>query len=63
MTKQEEIINTIKVLRNEVEVLTTRLKPNGTGYLHTTIDTITSRIDELIKEVTAPYFEEEDLAI
>ena len=48
MTEQEEIIDTIKVLRKEVEVLTTRLKPSGTGYLHTTIDTLNSRIDELI---------------
>ena len=60
MTKQEEIINTIKVLRKEVEVLTTRLKPNGTGYLHTAIGVINDRIDELIKEVTAPFFAEEE---
>ena len=61
MNRQEEIINTIKVLRKEVEVLTSRIKQQGTGYLHTTIDTITSRIDELIEEVTAPYFEDEDV--
>ena len=48
MTKQEEIINTIKVLRKEVEVLTTRLRPAGTGYLYTAIDVINGRIDELI---------------
>ena len=50
MTQQEEIINTIKVLRKEVEVLTTRLKPHATGYLHTTIDTVNDRIDELMQE-------------
>ena len=48
MTEQEEIINTIKVLRKEVEVLTTRLRPAGTGYLITAIDVINGRIDELI---------------
>ena len=48
MTEQEEIINTIKVLRKEVEVLTARLRPAGTGYLHTAIDVINGRIDELI---------------
>ena len=58
MTTDERIIH-IKVLRNEVEVLTKRLKPNGTGHLHTAIGVINSRIDELIKEITAPYFEEE----
>ena len=60
MTKQEEIINTIKVLRKEVEVLTKRLQPAGTGYLITTIDVINGRIDELIDEVTAPYFKDEN---
>ncbi len=48
MTKQEEIINTIKVLRKEVEVLTKRLEPAGKGYLITAIDVINGRIDELI---------------
>ena len=48
MTEQEEIINTIKVLRKEVEILTTRLRPAGTGYLHTAIAVINDRIDELI---------------
>ena len=48
MNRQEEIINTIKVLRKEVEVLTSRRKPAGTGYLITTIDVINKRIDELI---------------
>ena len=60
-TKQDEIINTIKVLRGEVKVLTSRLKPHATGYLHTTIDTLSKRIEELIEEVTAPYFEDEDV--
>ena len=45
----DERINIIKVLRGEVEVLTKRLKPNGTGHLHTAIGVINSRIDELIK--------------
>ena len=48
MTTDERITH-IKVLRNEVEVLTKRLKPNGTGHLHTAIGVINSRIDELIK--------------
>ena len=48
MTRQEEIIGAIKVLRKEVEVLTTRLKPAGTGHLHTAIGVINNRIDELI---------------
>ena len=37
MTKEEEIIQVIKVLRQEVEVLTTRVRPAGTGHLITAI--------------------------
>ena len=61
MTEQEEIINTIKVLRKEVDILTKRTRDRGTGHLHTAIGVITSRIDELVREVTAPYFGEEDV--
>ena len=50
MAKQEEIINAIKVLRKEVEVLTSRTRDRGTGHLHTAIGVINSRIDELIEE-------------
>ena len=46
----DEKINIIKILRGEVEVLTKRLKPAGTGHLHTAIGVINSRIDELIDE-------------
>jgi len=57
---QENLMISIDVLRKEVEVLTSRLKPAGTGYLHTAIDVLNSRIDELIEEVTAPYWKDED---
>ena len=57
---QENLMISIDVLRKEVEVLTSRLGPAGTGYLYTTIDTLNSRIDELIEEVTAPYWKDED---
>ena len=58
MTKEEELIQTIKVLRQEVEVLTTRVKPAGTGYLITTIDTLNGRIDELMLKAIAPMLDE-----
>ena len=57
---QDELVQAIKVLRNEVKVLTSRLRPAGTGILHTAIDVINKRIDELIEEVTAPYWKDED---
>ena len=61
MSKQEEILNTIRVLKGELEVLSSRLKPHGTGYIYAALDVIQSRIDELVEEVTAPYFEDEDV--
>ena len=50
MAKQEEIINAIKVIRKEVEILTSRTRDRGTGHLHTAIGVLNSRIDELIEE-------------
>ena len=60
MSKQEEIINTIRVLRGELNILSSRLKPNGTGYIYTALDVIQSRVDELVEEVTAPYWKDEN---
>ena len=60
MSKQEEIINTIRVLRGELKILSSRLKPHGTGYIYTALDVIQSRVDELVEEVTAPYWKDED---
>ena len=36
----DETIKTIKILREEVEVLTKRLRPAGTGHLHTAIGAV-----------------------
>ena len=60
MSKQEDILNTIRVLRGEIEVLTSRLRPAGTGILHTAISVLSSRVEELIDEVTAPYWKDEE---
>ena len=49
MTEQE-LTQTIKVLKNEVEILKGRLEPNATGYIHTALDVINGRIDELMQE-------------
>jgi hypothetical protein len=57
---QENLMISIDVLRKEVKVLTSRLQSAGTGYLITAIDVINKRIDELVEEVTAPYWKDED---
>ena len=38
---------TIKVLKQQVEVFTSRLEPHDTGHIHTTISTLNNRIEEL----------------
>ena len=47
MVNKKEIVEVIKVLRKEVEVLTSRLEPHDTGHLHTAISVLTHRIGEL----------------
>ena len=49
--EEERHLNmTIKVLKEQVEVFTSRLEPHDTGHLHTTISTLTHRITELQNE-------------
>ena len=48
MVNKKEIVEVIKVLRKEVEVLTSRLEPHDTGHLHTAINVLNSRIDEMM---------------
>ena len=48
MINKKETVETIKVLRKEVEILTSRLEPHDTGHLHTAINVINARIDEMI---------------
>ena len=46
--EEERYLNmTIKVLKEQVKVFTSRLEPHDTGHLHTTISTLTHRITEL----------------
>ena len=48
MVNKKEIVEAIKVLRKEVEILTSRLEPHDTGHLHTAISVINARIDEMM---------------
>ena len=40
----------VAILKDEVEVFTSRLQPHDTGHLHTTISTLNNRIEELENE-------------
>ena len=50
-TPEEEEVRhlnmTIKVLKEQVEIFTSRLEPHDTGHIHTTIYTLNNRIEEL----------------
>ena len=46
MTRNEKL-NHMLALTEEVNILTQRIQPTATGYLHTTINTLRERITEL----------------
>ena len=50
-TPEEEEVRhlnmTIKVLKEQVAIFTSRLEPHDTGHIHTTISTLKRRIGEL----------------
>ena len=45
-------LNHMLALTEEINVLTQRIKPQATGYLHTTISTLRNRVDELKEELS-----------
>ena len=48
---KDQLYNHLKVLQNETYILKSRLQPEDTGYLHTTINTLNERILEIEKEI------------
>ena len=48
---RKEKMNHMFALMNEVSILISRLQPEDTGYLHTTIETLNGRVDELKYEL------------
>ena len=49
-TPEEEVRHlnmTIKVLKEQVAIFTSRLEPHDTGHIHTTISTLQHRVREL----------------
>ena len=48
---RKEMLNHYKHLMLEVEELKTRLQPQATGHIHTTISTLKERIEELHKKL------------
>ena len=51
MNKNEKLDHML-ALTEEVNILTHRLEPQATGYIHTTISTLRDRIKELRDEIS-----------
>ena len=45
-------LNHMLALTEEINVLSRRIKPQATGYIHTTISTLRDRVDELKEELS-----------
>ena len=52
METREEKMNHMFALMNEVKILVGRLWPEDTGHIHTTIDTLNGRVDEIKHELS-----------
>ena len=51
MTKNEKLDHML-ALTEEVNILTQRIKPQATGHIHTTINTLRERVGELKEELS-----------
>tara|TARA_A100001515_G_C4496955_1_gene185308 strand:+ start:177 stop:377 length:201 start_codon:yes stop_codon:yes gene_type:complete len=47
----ESKMNYMNFLLHEIKVLRERIQPHGTGHIHTTINTLEQRVNEIQKEM------------
>ena len=52
MESRKEKMDHMFALMNEVRILVGRLQPEDTGHIHTTIDTLNGRVDEIKYELS-----------
>ena len=52
METRKDKIDHMFALMNEVRILVGRLRPEDTGHIHTTIDTLNERVDEIKHELS-----------
>ena len=52
METRKEKIDHMFALMNEVKILVGSLRPQGTGPIHTTINTLNGRVDEIKHELS-----------
>ena len=49
---RNETLDHMLALTEEVNILTQRIEPHDTGYIHTTINTLRDRVGELKEELS-----------
>ena len=49
---RNEKLNHMLALTEEINVLTQRIQPQATGYIHTTISTLRDRVSEIKEELS-----------
>ena len=45
------LMNHVRALQEEINVLKGRLQPHDTGHIHTTINTLEERVQEINKQI------------
>ena len=48
---RSQLLQHLRALEKEIRILQSRLQPHDTGYLHTTINTLQERVNELELEI------------
>ena len=48
---RSQLLQHLGALEEEIRILQSRLQPHDTGYLHTTINTLQERVNELELEI------------
>ena len=48
---RSQLLQHLRALEEEIRILRSRLQPHDTGYLHTTINTLQERVNELELEI------------
>ena len=48
---RSQLLTHLRALEEEIRILQSRLQPHDTGYLHTTINTLQERVNELELEI------------
>ena len=48
---RSQLLQHLRALEEEIRILHSRLQPHDTGYLHTTINTLQERVNELELEI------------